>query len=153
MKKCSRCSETKNREDFNRSSRNKDGLHGYCRKCSKSHYATNKERHSARIKVRRNEQAKRLREIMFSALADGCIDCRELNIVVLEFDHIDPSRKTENVSTMYRKGVSEKKIIDEISKCAVRCANCHRIRTDSQNPSWKSKYAFVSALVSTELKP
>jgi hypothetical protein len=56
-----------------------------------------------------------------------CIDCGCSDLCVLEFDHI--GRKTGNVLTMARNGVSLGRLEREISQCEVRCANCHRRRT------------------------
>ena len=57
----------------------------------------------------------------------GCIDCGIKNPIVLEFDHM--SSKIECISKMVNNGESLLKLKKEISKCVVRCANCHRIKT------------------------
>lgn len=61
-------------------------------------------------------------------LAKGCIDCGYGdNPVALDFDHREPELKTLNVSAMLT--YSWVKIMAELDKCDVRCANCHRVRT------------------------
>lgn len=57
-----------------------------------------------------------------------CVDCGEKNPIVLEFDHITDD-KFMNISNMVAKAYSLERIKLEISKCEVRCANCHRIVT------------------------
>ena len=59
--------------------------------------------------------------------ASGCVDCRENNHIVLDFDHLRD--KKYNISRMIHDGFSWKAILKEIQKCEVVCANCHRIRT------------------------
>jgi len=49
----------------------------------------------------------------------------------MQFHHLDPSKKVDNVSAMAR-GYSLKKIAAEMSKCIVLCANCHAIETFTQ---------------------
>lgn len=44
----------------------------------------------------------------------------------LDFDHLDPASKKFNVT---RGGASIKRVIEEVRKCRVLCANCHRIET------------------------
>jgi hypothetical protein len=56
-----------------------------------------------------------------------CADCAEADPVVLEFDHVDTKRAP--VSTLVRGECSLEVIADEIARCVVRCANCHRRRT------------------------
>lgn len=56
-----------------------------------------------------------------------CTDCGEVDPVVLEFDHLDPTIKEYNISNMMSYSWSS--IEKEISKCQVVCANCHRRRT------------------------
>ena len=51
----------------------------------------------------------------------GCIDCGEKDLVVLDFDHI--KNKKQSISRMIHRGFSLNKIIEEIEKCEIRCAN------------------------------
>ena len=54
-----------------------------------------------------------------------CEICGEGRYWVLDFHHIDPTKKDIEVSILIRKG-SKKKALEEIQKCKVLCANCHR---------------------------
>ena len=56
-----------------------------------------------------------------------CCDCGESDICVLDFDHV--GLKTGRVTKLAREGVGLARLIEEISNCEVRCANCHRRRT------------------------
>jgi len=69
-------------------------------------------------------------------LERGCIDCgyRE-NSVALEFDHRDPSMKRKAISAMF--SYSREHLLEELDKCDVRCANCHRIKTHRLKQSGK----------------
>jgi len=46
----------------------------------------------------------------------------------LDFDHVR-GEKTMAVSLMAERYASWAKVLEEIEKCVVRCANCHRIKT------------------------
>ena len=54
----------------------------------------------------------------------GCLICGEKETCCLDFHHIDPSKKVFNVSL--RNRVSNEKLEEELSKCIILCANCHR---------------------------
>src|SRR3546814_8531418 len=58
--------------------------------------------------------------------AHPCVDCGETDPVVLEFDHLRD--KVGNVSAMVHSNELWR-LVDEIEKCEVVCANCHRRRT------------------------
>lgn len=47
----------------------------------------------------------------------------------MDFDHKDKSLKLGNIAHMAVRNWSLEKIKQEINKCEVVCANCHRIRT------------------------
>jgi L-lysine 2,3-aminomutase len=55
-----------------------------------------------------------------------CVDCGESDPLVLEFDHLE--EKSFNIAKGLRSH-SWEAILDEIGKCEVVCANCHRRRT------------------------
>jgi hypothetical protein len=60
---------------------------------------------------------------------DGCdID----NPVMIEFDHIDRSDKTQAISTMIARGRPLSAIKEEAKKCRLLCANHHRLWTAEQ---------------------
>ncbi len=61
-----------------------------------------------------------------------CIDCGNKDWKVLEFDHRDQDTKSADVSRFYSNHYSFKRIKEEIKKCDIRCANCHKIKTRKQ---------------------
>lgn len=57
-----------------------------------------------------------------------CMDCGiKYQLCAMDYDHRDPSTKLFHVSQTANHSMQE--IVEEISKCDVVCANCHRIRT------------------------
>ena len=61
-----------------------------------------------------------------------CSDCGgEFPLVCMDFHHIDESTKRSTYGTSVAHNLKDrsKKVIDEeLDKCVVLCANCHRIR-------------------------
>lgn len=57
-----------------------------------------------------------------------CVDCGNSDKRVLEFDHVR-GVKSFIISLGAQAGTNIDKIKEEIEKCEVRCANCHRIVT------------------------
>lgn len=56
-----------------------------------------------------------------------CVECGLRNPICLDFHHIDPKRKDGRIiSAIRQKGWSKKRVLEEISKCKILCANCHR---------------------------
>jgi len=54
----------------------------------------------------------------------GCAKCPERDPDCLEFHHLNEKRLT--VAAMCNRNMNISEIIDEMLKCAVLCANCHR---------------------------
>lgn len=79
----------------------------------------------------------RIRKNLFELLAKSkCIDCGEKDPIVLEFDHRDTEKKFKIVGKMLSGHYSWKSVYNEIQKCDIRCANCHRRKTYLQQKSW-----------------
>lgn len=68
-----------------------------------------------------------------------CIDCGERDLLVLEFDHTS-GIKRRGVRDMVTKGYSLGALKDEISKCEIRCRNCHARRHYKEQNCWLLKY-------------
>lgn len=54
-----------------------------------------------------------------------CVDCGEADPLVLDFDHVF-GVKLKSISAMISAGTKLFTLKEEIMKCQVRCANCHR---------------------------
>ncbi len=68
--------------------------------------------------------------------AHGCVDCGEKDWIVLELDHRNRSEKKYTPSDLNKKSWTA--IHEELAKCDVRCANCHRRRTYAEK-HWMPK--------------
>ena len=78
---------------------------------------------------RKSRKARRYYWLNKYKTSKGCEDCGyNSHAVALDFDHINPREKSFNISA--RVDLSTvKTIINEVRKCRVLCANCHRIKT------------------------
>lgn len=128
MKQCSKCNEYKSEDDFYISKKRKDGLQPYCKKCLKittlsDYYDNNrKDIFLQRANDRRNVCRKYVNEIKSER---GCYFCGEKEFVCLDFHHLEQEGKDKPISFLVA-AKSMKKLIKEIEKCIVVCANCHR---------------------------
>jgi ribosomal protein L37E len=81
-----------------------------------------------------------MRAVAYESLKQGCVDCGFSDIRALQFDHVRGTKSGE-ISQMIRRGVSERVLREEISKCEVRCANCHMIVTTQRRATdWHNEY-------------
>lgn len=126
MKVCGNCRKEKTIDEFNVKKGNL--RQSYCKDCQKilKHlwYLNNREKV---ISLSKNRKIVNQQFILRYLQEHPCVDCGEIDVVVLEFDH--QRDKTANVTVMVREGWSLESIINEISKCEVVCANCHKRRT------------------------
>lgn len=105
---------------------------------TREHYQNNKAAYAYKAKRNRDIYVKAVREFLQSYLREHpCIDCGESDLVVLDFDHKDPSLKVFHVAAAVNRKLKLESIKAEIEKCDVRCANCHRRRTAAQFGWWK----------------
>lgn len=132
------CKQAKHPSEFNKNKNKKDGLNTICRECgktnSRTYYSVHKEEQSLQIQEAKRERTRANRQFVMELLIkSGCADCPEKDPVVLEFDHIRD--KEFDISFMLGQGASLKRITKEISKCVIRCANCHRRKT-AKEQNW-----------------
>lgn len=125
---CYACKEEKSIDEFYTSKVETSGHRRRCKDCD-----------SAYSKKAGDRNVARKRKIVWDYLmVNPCIKCGEANPVVLEFDHRDPSKKIDHVTALVsQKRGSVAKLLEEIDKCDVLCANCHRVKTAEQFGYWK----------------
>jgi hypothetical protein len=123
MKICPKCGE------------DNDTPQPYCRECKRAYDRARHSKNRDSILARRSitvaaRHGRILAELLLYFEGHPCKDCGEDNPIVLEFDH--QKDKRGNVGDLLRKGSSWERILEEIEKCEVVCANCHRKRTAAQ---------------------
>lgn len=131
MRRCGRCKDRKPVEEFAWRRKAKGQRDNYCRPCrsdyKQEHYAANRQRYIDAADRRRKEViAKRVAFLVAYLREHPCIDCGEKDPIVLEFDHLRDKEFSVG------KGIRDrawKSVLDEMAKCEVVCANCHRRRT------------------------
>lgn len=92
---------------------------------AKTYNAENREALTKKKADRRRQQ----REFIQQVKSQPCVDCGvAYPHWIMDFDHVRGTKKV-NVSYLARNTVSWETIKEEIAKCDVVCANCHRQRT------------------------
>lgn len=123
---CGVCKTEKLAEEFHKNPTRKDGLQVMCKECRKKyhkkHYNINKEKYIKNAGDYRINMAKWFAEEKKKL---KCENCGENRYWLLDFHHNDPKEKDVEVSRLVNR-CNRNKIIEEMAKCAVLCANCHR---------------------------
>jgi hypothetical protein len=155
VKKCSKCLINKSINGFYMRKRGpRSGeIYEKCKMCMKirgiDYYHKNHTRQLALANKRRRKAYLLKRVFIIKAKNKQCADCKKkYPFYVMDFDHRDYKTKTKNVSYMFTRNWSLDKIKQEIKKCDVVCANCHRIRTYFK---LNHKYAEVAKVVTAGL--
>lgn len=123
MVQCSCCNLYKHEHEYYNSKKQCKQCVQYAEKKRRANMSPiEMEEYKKKKKERKLEQIVRLMQIKMEI---GCIDCGNKNPLCLDFDH--QHSKVKNLSDMC--GGKWEKIEYELSKCEVRCSNCHRIKT------------------------
>jgi len=128
MRRCSKCHKLKDDGEF---SWNIPGVkrHSACKPCraldQNDYYNRTKPdrlKYKGEHQIKKREEARRF---VWEYLSyHTCVDCGEYDPLVLTFDHVRGEKKM-NISQMVNQGYSLEALQKEISKCEVRCNNCH----------------------------
>lgn len=130
IKRCAVCQQDKKTDRFNKNKSRKDGLNTVCRECSrarsKQYYNENKKKHKLVVTERKKAVIAKNKKRLLLIKQEGCSYCDESEPCCMDFHHTKPSIKHKSVSTMVNEGCSWQRIEQEIAKCVMLCANCHR---------------------------
>jgi hypothetical protein len=122
---CTKCNIDKIESEFPFKNKELNKRNTVCKVCQREykrqHYHNNKQAHYDRNRLTKQ----RLRNHVSEVREQGCVICNEKSKPCLEFHHLDPTQKEESVALLTSKG-SINKVVLEISKCVLLCANCHR---------------------------
>lgn len=106
--------------------------------CANCHRLRTRKQHRERLAQRTPSTHPRIAEhrarwrhhadILDQLRSVPCADCgRRFAQCAMDFDHRDPSTKTVAVSRLINGGYA--KLMAEVAKCDIVCANCHALRT------------------------
>ena len=144
-KQCVKCTKDKDVCEFFFRNKEKNILHSQCKECygnsrkQKEHYQKYKTEYQERTNKRKVVKSVENRENLIEYFkTHPCINCNEHNPIVLDFDHRDEKEKKYGISKMIYD-YNWETILEEINKCDVLCANCHRIKTSKQFGWWYEK--------------
>lgn len=100
-----------------------------CKECHNDYQKAYYKKNPSSIRTSVNKQSKKIRDFIKEYKNKPCTDCGETYpYYVMDLDHIKGS-KSFNLSEAASKYRTIKRIQEEIDKCELVCANCHRIRT------------------------
>lgn len=124
-KRCARCGRPKRKTEFNSHS-------SYCKPCQKVYRKGYQERNADEYRKARLQRRAELNAFVVETFKKGkpCVDCGlSFNPWVMDFDHRVAAHKSDGISKLINRCVPLERIVAEIQKCDLVCANCHRDRT------------------------
>lgn len=111
LKKCPKCNEVKDRKIDSYQLKGKNiKVNGFCKRCL----------------LKSNAERRRIvKEKAVEYLGGECKKCGYNKCIgSLDFHHINPNEKDMNYSAF--KTIFNKRLTNELDKCILLCANCHR---------------------------
>ena len=141
MKTCTKCKQDYEESLFYHDRSNKDGLTYWCKACcNKANKRTYYKYTPARAKTIAKWIAKHHAEMRVFLwdykLTHPCVDCGESDPRVLQFDHVRGEKVDDVCYLAFAMKWSIDRLLSEIAKCDVRCANCHAKRTYTARGCW-----------------
>lgn len=129
MKKCTRCQTPKLESEFAIRDKNTGRLHSYCKSCKKeidkSAYHENRWSRKTKLRAWAIERITKARIFVKRVKRFArCKKCGDKRWYVLDFHHV--RGKNYNIGELASRGCTLKKLKEELKKCDILCANCHR---------------------------
>lgn len=126
-KVCSICKQLQPYTEYYKWNKTKDGFMSRCKSChskrQKLFRDSNKDHVKQQTKQRR--EALKLKAVLYKG--DRCEDClQQFPLCCYDFHHVDPTTKDNDIGSMIQSSWDFVK--NELDKCVLLCANCHRCR-------------------------
>jgi hypothetical protein len=98
---------------------------------SRAYYKKNRPARLAYIRDYSAKKQAEKREHVMKLKEQPCMDCGQCyHFAAMDFDHRGEDEKKGSITDMMRNmRVTLKRLVEEIAKCDLVCANCHRVRT------------------------
>ena len=109
---CTKCGKELSLDQFNWRDKSKGTRRSECKTC-----------HNNYMKQKYKEKQVVVQELKAQC---SCAKCGDKRGYVLDYHHINPNEKEEGVARMVSNNYTLNKVYNEIEKCVVLCANCHR---------------------------
>ena len=109
---CTKCGKELPIEEFNWRNKAKGTRRSECKYC-----------HTNYMKNKYQEKKQAIQELKSEC---SCAKCGDKRGYLLDYHHLNPEEKETTVARMTSNYYSLEKIQQEINKCIVLCANCHR---------------------------
>lgn len=109
---CTKCGRQLPITDFNWRNKEKGTRRSECKYC-----------HSNYMKQKYQQKKNQIQELKSNL---KCAKCGQSRGYVLDFHHLDPNEKEDTIARLTSNTSSIENVYDEIKKCIVLCANCHR---------------------------
>lgn len=124
---CPGCETFQSIDNFHKSSSR--GYQIYCKLCRKEidadYYLKNKNKRIKQTDTWYKEFTKWARNLKNAP----CTDCGiQYHPVCMQWDHLPEYEKLDSIANIVKSG-SKAKVLAEIEKCELVCANCHALRT------------------------
>jgi len=107
---CTQCKKELPIEDFNWREKSKGTRRSECKHC-----------HSKHMKDAYENKKDIVSKIKSQIKCQKCGECRDYT---LDFHHLEPNEKEYTIAKMGTYNIE--RVLNEIKKCVVLCANCHR---------------------------
>ena len=111
-KVCTKCGRELSIDQFNFRDKKKGTRRSECKEC-----------HSAYMKQKYQDKKNEVQKLKSQC---SCAKCGDSRGYVLDFHHLDPTQKENNIARMISNRYELDRVYDEIKKCIVLCSNCHR---------------------------
>ncbi len=124
---CCRCKNEKDYDEFSFKNKKRNIKQKTCKECFKIVRRKWYEKHKEKI-ILKNTKNRKKNTLWFIEYKSTlkCSRCTENHPACLDFHHLNPQEKDFSVTAIANGTYSKKRILEEINKCEVLCANCHR---------------------------